>query len=193
MSERAASGDADGGTAARMFALALRLIEVTGTGMWVAQLDGGGYRVNAVVPHGIGEEAELVILDLLAKADRYGHWYRSDAQAVWAELDCARGVAQVERAGIGTRRVTVEIEGIAPPATFDRMPDALTAVWGALAALPLDPVQADAFRYFFTRPDAVEHVTEFIQRDGALCLAFSMAGRSHAVRVRPAGEESARR
>ncbi|GAA2750946.1 hypothetical protein [Kitasatospora cinereorecta] len=83
--------------------------------------------------------------------------------------------------------VTVEIEGVTAPATFSRLPDALGAVWGSLRALPLGARQYDAYRYFFTRPDAVEHVAEFIERDGELNLSFSMEGRPHAVRLRRVG------
>ncbi|GAA2147307.1 hypothetical protein GCM10009760_38050 [Kitasatospora kazusensis] len=88
--------------------------------------------------------------------------------------------------GIGA--VVVEIDGVTAPARFDELPDALAALWESLRALPLGAVQADAFHYFLTRPDAAEHVTEFVRRDGALLLSFAMGGRSHAVRLRPVGE-----
>ncbi|GAA2751085.1 hypothetical protein [Kitasatospora cinereorecta] len=87
--------------------------------------------------------------------------------------------------------VTVEIEGVSALATFSRLPDALGAVWASMRALPLGALQYDAYQYFFTRPDAVERVSEFIERDGELNLSFKMEGRSHALRVRPV-ETSAR-
>ncbi|MFC9325516.1 hypothetical protein [Kitasatospora sp. NPDC057015] len=83
--------------------------------------------------------------------------------------------------------VTVEIEDVTPPATFDRLPDALAALWGSLRTLPLGATQYDAYRYFLTRPNAVERVTEHLDRDGELQLSFRMDGRLHAVRIRPAG------
>ncbi|MGE7434087.1 hypothetical protein [Kitasatospora sp. NPDC001175] len=86
--------------------------------------------------------------------------------------------------------VVVEIEGITAPATFTRLPDALTAVWDALKLLPLGTLQADAFRYFLTRPDAAERTTEFLRRDGRLDLSFTLHGRTHAVRLRPQLTES---
>ncbi|MGE7435209.1 hypothetical protein [Kitasatospora sp. NPDC001175] len=82
--------------------------------------------------------------------------------------------------------VVVEIEDVCGPATFERLPDALSALWGSLRLLPLGAVQADAFRYFLTRPQAADHVAEFIRRDGRIDLAFAMDGRSHYVRIRPA-------
>ncbi len=81
--------------------------------------------------------------------------------------------------------VVVEIEGVAGPATFGRLADALTAVWDSLRVLPLGAVQADAFGYFLTRPDAVECVAEFIRRDGLLSLTFALDGHRHQVRIRP--------
>ncbi|WP_354642908.1 hypothetical protein [Kitasatospora camelliae] len=89
----------------------------------------------------------------------------------------------------GDGQVVVEIEGVTAPAMFARLPDAVAAVWGAMRALPLGNTQYEAYKYFFTRPDAVERVTEFIQRDGELNLSFSMDGRSHRVRVCPAKPE----
>ncbi|MGK4581027.1 hypothetical protein [Kitasatospora sp. HPMI-4] len=86
----------------------------------------------------------------------------------------------------GSGPVVVEIEDVCGPATFDRLPVALSALWDSLRLLPLDAVQSDAFRHFLTRPEAVEQVREFIRRDGRLVLAFDMNGRSHYVRIRPA-------
>lgn len=84
--------------------------------------------------------------------------------------------------------VVVEITGITTPARFRRLPDAVAAVWDAVRALPLGNTQYEAYRYFFTRPDAVQRVTEFLERDGELSLTFSMNGRSHSVRFRPAAQ-----
>ncbi|MGE7433481.1 hypothetical protein [Kitasatospora sp. NPDC001175] len=123
-------------------------------------------------------------MDVLGEADRYGRRYSSGAQVVWAEVHCGRGRADVERAGAGPKRVTVEIEDITEPATFGRLSDALAAAWESMRVLPLGVVQADAFRYFLTRPDAAEHAAEFIRRNGRLELTFAMSGRSHAVRIR---------
>ncbi|MFD9125590.1 hypothetical protein [Kitasatospora sp. NPDC059571] len=82
--------------------------------------------------------------------------------------------------------VVVEIEDVTAEAVFARLPDALAAVWQALRALPLGAVQADAFEYFLTRPDAVRAVARFLRRDGELSLTFTLEGRPHAVRIRPA-------
>ncbi|GAA2149261.1 hypothetical protein GCM10009760_42160 [Kitasatospora kazusensis] len=89
------------------------------------------------------------------------------------------------RDGAGTgRRITVSIEGITAPATFQRLPDALAALWEALRVLPLGWTQYEAYRYFFG-PGAVQRVEGFLERDGELTLSFALAGRSHAVRVVP--------
>ncbi len=81
--------------------------------------------------------------------------------------------------------VTMELTGLTRPATFLRLPDALAEAWRAMRVLPLAAFQADCFRYFLTRPDAAEHVREFLERDGHLTLTFSLQGRSHALRMRP--------
>ncbi|KJK55113.1 hypothetical protein [Saccharothrix sp. ST-888] len=80
--------------------------------------------------------------------------------------------------------VTVSIEDITPPATFSRLPDALVALWEALRVLPLGWTQYEAYRYFLG-PGAEQRVAAFLARDGELTLSFTMAGRSHAVRVVP--------
>ncbi|GAA1186382.1 hypothetical protein F4556_003312 [Kitasatospora gansuensis] len=85
-----------------------------------------------------------------------------------------------------TTAVTVSIEGITEPATFKHLPDALAALWESLRVLPLGAVQADAYQYFLTRPDAVERVTEFLTRDGRLDLSFALVGWSHLVTIQPA-------
>ncbi|MEW1912820.1 hypothetical protein AB0442_31030 [Kitasatospora sp. NPDC085895] len=78
---------------------------------------------------------------------------------------------------------TVSIEDVTTPATFNRLDDALAALWDALRALPLGWTQYDAYRYFLTEDDAPRRVAEFLARDGYLALSFTMAGRPHAVRV----------
>ncbi|MEV6212726.1 hypothetical protein [Kitasatospora sp. NPDC051914] len=82
--------------------------------------------------------------------------------------------------------VVVEIEGVTVPATFARLPEAVAAVWEAMRALPLGNTQYEAYRYFFTRHDAADRVTDFLRRDGYLSLSFTMQGRPHTVRVSPA-------
>ncbi|GAA2774260.1 MULTISPECIES: hypothetical protein [Kitasatospora] len=86
----------------------------------------------------------------------------------------------------GEGPVVVEIEGITAPARFDRLSDAAAAIWHSVRALPLGNTQYEAYRYFFTRPDAVERCREFIDRDTGLTLSFRMNGRSHRVRIQPA-------
>lgn len=82
------------------------------------------------------------------------------------------------------RPVTVTIEGIADPARFTRLQDALPAIWESLRRLPLGSHQYEAFREFFGE-GAVERVEKFLQRDGMLTLTFVMAGQPHAVRITP--------
>ncbi|WP_457030913.1 hypothetical protein [Kitasatospora sp. P5_F3] len=77
---------------------------------------------------------------------------------------------------------TVSIEDIAPPATFQHLPDALAALWQALRVLPLGWTQYEAYR-FFLGAGAVERVTEFLDRDGELTLSFAIGGRSHAIQL----------
>ena len=79
--------------------------------------------------------------------------------------------------------VTVEIEDVTEPAQFADLATAVTALWNSLRALPLGNYQYEAYREFFG--GGAERVDEFLQRDGELTLCFAMAGRSHAVKVRP--------
>ncbi|MFG2821714.1 hypothetical protein ACGFX4_20065 [Kitasatospora sp. NPDC048365] len=83
-----------------------------------------------------------------------------------------------------TRQYQVEIEGITEPATFSRLPEALSALWAALRVLPLGWTQYEAYRYFFGEGSA-ERVKTFLDRDGQLSLSFQLEGRAHAVHVRP--------
>ncbi|MFC9329381.1 hypothetical protein [Kitasatospora sp. NPDC057015] len=80
--------------------------------------------------------------------------------------------------------VTVEIEDIVRPAEFNRLPDAVAALWAALRMLPLGWTQYEAYRRFLG-PGAVRRVEESIERDGELTLAFRMAGRVHLIRIAP--------
>jgi hypothetical protein len=89
------------------------------------------------------------------------------------------------------RQVLVEIEDITQPATFSNLPDALAALWESLRVLPLDGVQMDAYRYFFGE-GAEQRVRNLIEHRGEVLLAFEMAGRAHAVRVRLAGAQAVR-
>jgi len=83
-----------------------------------------------------------------------------------------------------SRPVTVTIEGIADPARFTRLQDALPAIWESLRRLPLGSHQYESFREFFGE-GAVDRVEDFLQRDGQLTLTFAMAGQYHAVRITP--------
>ncbi|MFI6448159.1 hypothetical protein [Kitasatospora sp. NPDC050543] len=71
----------------RAFDLAIRLAAATGTRVRLTRRPEGGYRVDAPLPQELSEEAHEAVLDALAAADRYGHRYTDEAQAVWAELD----------------------------------------------------------------------------------------------------------
>ncbi|PBC66317.1 histidine kinase-like protein [Streptomyces sp. TLI_235] len=81
--------------------------------------------------------------------------------------------------------VAAEIENVTSPAMFDQLPDAVSALWEAVRRLPMGSTQFEAYRYFFTRADAVERVSEFIRRDGELSLSLKMDGRLHRVRIWP--------
>ncbi|MCC9309866.1 ATP-binding protein [Kitasatospora sp. RB6PN24] len=84
------------------------------------------------------------------------------------------------------RPVLVEIEGVAPPATFARLSDALTATWQSIRRLPLGEMQSDWFAHRLTCPDAVPRVTEALDRHGEVVLPFALAGDRHVLRIRPA-------
>lgn len=91
---------------------------------------------------------------------------------------------------VARRPVTVEIEDITQPAHFSNLPDALAALWESLRVLPLGTVQYDAYRYFFGE-GAEQRVRDLMRQRGEMSLAFALAGRSHAVRVKVAPEGGA--
>ncbi|MDH6579223.1 hypothetical protein [Kitasatospora sp. MAP5-34] len=80
---------------------------------------------------------------------------------------------------------TVEIREVTAPATFNRLPAALGALWESLRALPLGWEQFDAASYVLG-PGSVERVERTLARDGELSLTFTLKGCSHTVSVRPA-------
>lgn len=84
------------------------------------------------------------------------------------------------------RPVMVELEGIAPPATFARLSDALTATWESLHRLPLGDMQSDWFAHHLTCPDAVPRATEALERQGEVALPFALRDNRHVLRIRPA-------
>ncbi|WP_441250546.1 hypothetical protein [Kitasatospora sp. McL0602] len=93
---------------------------------------------------------------------------------------------------IAAGRITVEVEGVLDPVTFDHLSDALTALWEALRVLPLRSVEANAYELLLTRPDRVEIVAGFLEPDGSCELPFGMNGHRHRVRIRLAEPEAAR-
>ncbi|WP_285739821.1 hypothetical protein [Kitasatospora phosalacinea] len=71
----------------RVFDLASRLAAATGAEARIIQLPGGGYRVEAELPGEPEEHDHMTVLQVLARADRYGHRYRARTHTVWAEFD----------------------------------------------------------------------------------------------------------
>ncbi|WP_329569462.1 hypothetical protein [Kitasatospora sp. NBC_01266] len=60
----------------------------------------------------------------------------------------------------------VELTDITPPATFVHLSDALAALWQSMRWLPLSDLQHDWFGYYLTRPEAVDHITRALERNG---------------------------
>ncbi|MFJ9950323.1 ATP-binding protein [Kitasatospora sp. NPDC091207] len=125
-------------------------------------------------------------------SEEWGCAPRPDAigKVVWCLISPAEGdlppdLPQREHRSDTSGAVVVEIEGITVPATFGRLPDALTAVWDSLRVLPLGAVQYDAFGHVLSGPEAVGRAARMIRREGGLILSFAMNGRAHLVSVRP--------
>ncbi|WP_441250547.1 hypothetical protein [Kitasatospora sp. McL0602] len=90
-----------------------------------------------------------------------------------------------------TGPVTVEIEGVTGPATFPDLAAAVGALWQSLRVLPLGSEQFEAYKVLLGGPDAVERVSEFLERSGRLDPTFTMSGRTHSVHVHLAEPGSA--
>ncbi|WP_344441090.1 hypothetical protein [Kitasatospora nipponensis] len=84
--------------------------------------------------------------------------------------------------------MTVELTGIAEPAAFARVPDALAAAWRSLQLLPLDRHERAWLGCVLSQPEAELGVLEGFERRGSWELAFRLRGNSHEVRIRPARE-----
>ena len=69
------------------YCLGRRLTEVTGTLTQLAQRPEGGVRLTTPLPDDLDGNAQVVVVQLLAEADRFGHRYQVGAHSVWAELD----------------------------------------------------------------------------------------------------------
>ncbi|MCX4750268.1 hypothetical protein OG455_32950 [Kitasatospora sp. NBC_01287] len=81
--------------------------------------------------------------------------------------------------------MTVELTGVAPPAWFAELADALAAAWGAMKLLPLDNANYCAFELMLARPGAVAYMTERLECDGAVGLTFVLPDGPHRLWVRP--------
>ncbi|WP_344469703.1 hypothetical protein [Kitasatospora kazusensis] len=79
--------------------------------------------------------------------------------------------------------MTVQIEGITPPATFTRLSSALDALWKSLRALPLGFDQYHAARHVLG-PGEEHQVEQALAQDGEVTHRITMSGRSHVVSVR---------
>ncbi|MEU9133965.1 hypothetical protein AB0D08_38800 [Kitasatospora sp. NPDC048540] len=80
--------------------LAGRIAAATGTRARVRRRpEGGGYRVEAVLPEGLGDVPHLLLLSVLAEADRYGHRYCGEVDLVWAEVDDRAGRGAADGSG----------------------------------------------------------------------------------------------
>ncbi|MFI9270645.1 hypothetical protein ACIGXM_08035 [Kitasatospora sp. NPDC052896] len=93
----------------------------------------------------------------------------------------------------GLGPVTVELTGIAQPATFARVSDALAALWESIRVLPLGSLQHNWFREMLTGPEALPRTEESLQRHGeGLELPFTLADGPHLLTLRPAVRVSSR-
>ena len=88
------------------------------------------------------------------------------------------------QAGPRNTAVTVELSEHLAPTEFAGLPQALSALWRFMKALPLAAFQAECFKYFLTRPDAAGRTLGFLRRDGHLTLSFSLPDGSHELHVR---------
>ncbi|QKW21712.1 hypothetical protein HUT16_24005 [Kitasatospora sp. NA04385] len=71
----------------RVFDLASGLAAATGAEARISRLPDGGYRVEAELSGDPATHDHRAVLDLLGRADRYGHRYRARTHTVWAEFD----------------------------------------------------------------------------------------------------------
>ncbi|MFI9273814.1 hypothetical protein ACIGXM_24345 [Kitasatospora sp. NPDC052896] len=96
------------------------------------------------------------------------------------------GEIEITETGTVFGPVVVELTGVTQPATFDRVSDALAALWASMRALPLDRTTYLAYEHFLTRPDAEERAIEFAAQPGGLVLSFGLGDGTHLLKLRPA-------
>lgn len=82
--------------------------------------------------------------------------------------------------------VVVEVRGVAGPAQFSRLPDAMAALLGSLRALPLDAGQWEYFDELFG-PDAVQGVGHRLVTYGEVRALAFVGLTPHVVKLYPVG------
>ena len=83
-----------------------------------------------------------------------------------------------------SQQFTLTVDGIAEPARFDSLGEAVHALWALLATLPL-PAEEHASYHGFLNDGGEQRAEDFIRRDGRLTLGFTAGGVRYTAVIEP--------
>ncbi|MFI9273275.1 hypothetical protein ACIGXM_21520 [Kitasatospora sp. NPDC052896] len=95
-----------------------------------------------------------------------------------------------EKSAAAVGPVVVELTGLVEPATFDRVPDALEALWESIRLLPLGSLQLNWFKEMLIGEDALLRAEDVLRRGEGLVLPFTLADRPHVLTMQSVGREA---
>lgn len=96
----------------------------------------------------------------------------------------SRGDRLAEHALNTHHQFTLTVDGIAEPARFDSLREAVQALWALLATLPLS-ADEHATYHWFLNDGGEQRAEDFVRRDGQLTLGFTAGGIRYEAVIKP--------
>lgn len=82
------------------------------------------------------------------------------------------------------QQFTLTVDGIAEPAHFDSLSEAVHALWSLLATLPLSEEEHETYHWFLN-DGGEQRAEDFVVRDGRLTLGFTAGGTRYTAVIEP--------
>ena len=95
-----------------------------------------------------------------------------------------RGARLAEHALNTHQQFTLTVDGIAEPAQFNSLGEAVHALWALLATLPLSEEEHAAYHWFLS-DGGEQRAEDFIKRDGRLTIGFTAGGVRYSAVIEP--------